>query len=86
MSDAPRPPIESGCPDGFQYMHPLMRKHYGNWDYHEDPQPGVLKHVAKNGEVLFTVKAGTQRILDVFTLWSTSWKPKVSSSAAPATP
>ena len=25
-----RTPIESGCPDGFQYMHPLMRKNYGN--------------------------------------------------------
>jgi hypothetical protein len=26
-----RPPIESGCPDPFQYMHPLMIKNYGNW-------------------------------------------------------
>ena len=21
-----RPPIETGCPDAFQYMHPVMRK------------------------------------------------------------
>ena len=26
-----RPPIESGCPDPFQYMHPLMIKNFGNW-------------------------------------------------------
>ncbi len=63
-----REPIESGCPDGFQYMHPTMRRNFGLWDYHEDPQPGVMVHVAKNGDKIWTVKAGTQRILDVFTL------------------
>ena len=36
-----REPIESGCPDGFQYMHPAMRKNFGQWKYHDDPQPGV---------------------------------------------
>ncbi len=68
MATEHRSPVESGCPDGFQYLHPLMRKHYGNWAYHEDPRPGVLRHVAHNGEAIWTVRAGTQRILDVFTL------------------
>ena len=69
MAQEHRSPIESGCPDGFQYMHPVMRKNYGNWAYHEDPQPGVLKHVAHDtGEAIWTVRAGTQRILDVFTI------------------
>ncbi len=45
----PRTPIESGCPDGIQYMHPVMRSNFGQWKYHEDPQPGVLRHVAKGG-------------------------------------
>ena len=63
-----RPPIESGCPDGFQYMHPVMVKNYGNWHYHEHPRPGVLLHVAHSGDKIWTVKAGTQRILDIFTL------------------
>ena len=63
-----RPPIESGCPDAFQYMHPVMRKNYGQWAYHEDPRPGVLKHVAHSGDAIWTVRAGTQRILDVTTL------------------
>jgi len=63
-----REPIESGCPDGFQYMHPTMRKNFGLWSYHEDPQPGVLKHVSKTGDTVYTVKAGTQRILDVYTI------------------
>ena len=63
-----REPIESGCPDGFQYMHPTMRRNFGQWKYHDDPQPGVLRHVAFSGEEVYTVKAGTQRILDIFTL------------------
>ena len=67
-----RTPIETGAPDGFQYMHPTMRKNFGQWKYHEHPRPGVLLHVANSGEEIWTVRAGTQRILDVFslrTLW-----------------
>ena len=45
-----------------------MRKNYGQWAYHEDPRPGVLKHVAHSGDAIWTVRAGTQRILDVTTL------------------
>src|SRR5512147_1643227 len=68
MAQEMRSPIESGCPDGFQYMHPVMRKNYGQWAYHEDPRPGVLVHVAHSGDKIWTVRAGTQRILDIFTL------------------
>ncbi|MCB1877560.1 MAG: dissimilatory-type sulfite reductase subunit beta, partial [Chromatiales bacterium] len=63
-----REPIESGCPSGFQYMHPVSRKNFGMWKYHEHPRVGVLRHVAHSGDELWTVKVGTQRILDVFTL------------------
>ena len=68
MAKVHRRPIESGCPDGFQYMHPLMRKNYGDWAYHEDPRPGVLVHTAHGGDKIYTVRVGTQRILDLFTL------------------
>ncbi len=68
MAKDMREPIETGCPDPFQYMHPVMRRNFGMWAYHEHPRPGVLLHVAKNGDKVWTVRAGTQRILDVFTL------------------
>ena len=68
MAKDMREPIESGCPDGFQYMHPVMRRNFGLWKFHEHPRPGVLKHVAINGDECWTVRAGTQRILDLFTL------------------
>ncbi len=63
-----RTPIETGCPDGWQYMHPMMRRNYGMWAYHDRPRPGVLHHVSKTGDEIWTVRVGTQRILDLFTL------------------
>src|SRR4030065_278333 len=59
----PRTPTESGCPDPFQYMHPLMIRNFGNWAYHDRPRPGVLHHVAKSGDEIWTVRVGTQRQL-----------------------
>jgi len=64
----PRMPIESGVPDPFQYMHPLMAKNYGAWKYHERPRPGVLCHTAKSGEKIWTVRAGTPRQMDLYTI------------------
>ncbi|MFZ9388791.1 MAG: acyl-CoA carboxylase subunit beta, partial [Chitinophagaceae bacterium] len=46
----------------------IMRKNYGQWVYHDHPRPGVLMHRAQNGEEIWTVKAGTQRQMDVYTI------------------
>ena len=67
-AEKPKMPIESGAPDGFQYMHPTMRRNFGLWKYHERPRPGVLKHVAHSGDEIYTIRVGTARILDVYTL------------------
>ena len=63
-----REPSESGVPDHEQYLHPLMKKNYGNWKYHDRPRPGVLHHVAKGGDEIWTVRAGTQRQMDHYTI------------------
>ncbi len=68
MSAQPRMPIESGVPDAFQYMHPALRRNYGQWAWHERPRPGVLHHVAETGDEVWTVRAGTQRQMDVYTI------------------
>ena len=60
--------VESGVPDHTQMLHPLSRKNYGKWKYHERPRPGVLKHVALSGDILYTVRAGTPRQMDVETI------------------
>ena len=57
--------IESGVPDNKQYLHPLLAKNYGNWKYHDRPRPGVLHHVSHTGDEVWTVRAGTQRQMDV---------------------
>ncbi len=64
----PREPIESGVPDPFPTMHPLLKKNFGTWKWHDRPRPGVLHHVAESGDEVWTVRAGTARQLDVFTI------------------
>src|SRR5574339_951321 len=59
---------ESGVPDNRQYLHPLLAKNYGNWKYHDRPRPGVLHHVSPSGAEVWTVRAGTQRQMDVHTI------------------
>ena len=66
--EAPRMPIESGVPDPMPLMHPMMRKNYGAWSWHDRPRPGVLHHVAKSGDEIWTIKAGTQRQMDLYTI------------------
>ncbi len=61
-------PRDNGAPDFRKYLHPLMAKHYGRWKYHERLRPGVLMHVADDGEALYTVRAGSSRTLSVETV------------------
>jgi sulfite reductase beta subunit len=70
MSEATHPRVadETGVPDPFLFMHPTLIKNYANWDWHERLRPGVLRHMSKTEESIYTVRAGTQRQMDVYTL------------------
>ncbi|MBF0340967.1 MAG: dissimilatory-type sulfite reductase subunit beta [Magnetococcales bacterium] len=57
--------IENGPHALDPFLHPVSIKNYGQWQYHERPRPGVLKHVAKSGDVLYTVRAATHRQVTV---------------------
>ncbi|MBF0625795.1 MAG: dissimilatory-type sulfite reductase subunit beta [Magnetococcales bacterium] len=63
MSETKMAPRDQGAPDYTKHLHPMMAKNYGQWDYHERLRPGVLVHVAKNGDKLFTVRAGSPRTM-----------------------
>ena len=63
-----RTAVESGVPDNKQYMHPTLLANYGNWKWHDRPRPGVLHHVSHSGDEVWTVRAGTQRQMDVHTI------------------
>src|SRR4030067_3382824 len=68
MTAQQRMPIESGVPDHIQSLHPVLKRNYGQWAWHERPRPGVLHHVAHTGDHIWTVRAGTQRQMDVGTI------------------
>jgi len=61
----PRMPEEYGVPEIDPYLHPVMKKNYGDWKFHNRPRPGVLRHVANSGDEIWTVRAGTPRQMDV---------------------
>jgi sulfite reductase beta subunit len=52
-----------GPPDYRNFMPPVIQKNYGQWLYHEILKPGVLMHVAENGDKLYTVRVGSARLL-----------------------
>ena len=68
MAEQLRMPIESGVPDPMPLMHPTLKANFGQWKYHDRPRPGVLRHVAKGGDQVWTVRAGTQRQMDLHTI------------------
>ena len=53
--------VEHGPHEYESELHPVLKKNYGQWKYHERPRPGVLMHVAESGDKVYTVRAGTQR-------------------------
>ncbi|MCL4516550.1 MAG: dissimilatory-type sulfite reductase subunit beta [Firmicutes bacterium] len=58
------PKLDFGPPDFHAMLPPVIKRNYGQWRYHEILKPGLLKHVAESGEALFTVRAGTPRLLN----------------------
>ena len=52
-----------GPPDYKTMLPPVIQRNYGKWRYHEILKPGVLMHVAESGEALYTVRAGSPRLI-----------------------
>jgi len=57
-----------GPPHYEKFLHPLIKKNYGKWLWHEIPRPGVLVHAAESGDKIWTVRGGTARLISVDTL------------------
>ncbi len=57
-----------GPPHYRKYLPPIIARNYGKWVRHEIPRPGVLVHTAESGEKLYTVRAGSPRLLSTQTL------------------
>ncbi len=52
-----------GPPDFRTMLPEVIKKNYGSWLYHEIMKPGVMKHVARSGDELYTVRAGSPRLI-----------------------
>ncbi len=53
-------------PPNFREMLPeVIKENYGKWKYHEIVKPGVLKHVSETGDEVYTVRAGSPRLVSV---------------------
>jgi sulfite reductase beta subunit len=57
-----------GPPHYELFLPPVVKKNYGQWKYHEILKPGVMVHVAASGDRLYTVRAGSPRLLSVETI------------------
>jgi sulfite reductase beta subunit len=54
-----------GPPSYERFLPPVIKANYGKWRYHEIIKPGVMVHVAESGDKLFTVRAGSPRLMGV---------------------
>jgi sulfite reductase beta subunit len=70
VTDAPKTKriTDIGPPPYDKFLHPLIKRNYGQWKYHENVAPGVLCHVAASGEKIYSVRAASPRILSIQTL------------------
>ena len=57
-----------GPPNYERFLPPIIKSNYGKWKYHEVLKPGVMVHVGESGDKLFTVRAGSPRLLSIKTL------------------
>lgn len=54
-----------GPPKYDKFMPPIIKENYGKWKYHEILKPGVMVHVSETGAKLFTVRAGSPRLISI---------------------
>ena len=52
-----------GPPHYEKFLPPIIKENYGKWKFHEMIKPGVMVHVGESGDKLFTVRAGSPRLL-----------------------
>lgn len=63
-----KPKTDIGPPYYYDMLPEIIKENYGKWKYHEKIKPGVLKHVSESGAELYTVRAGSPRLLSIVTI------------------
>lgn len=52
-----------GPPHYSRFLPPIVKDNYGKWKHHEILKPGVMVHVGESGDKLFTIRAGSPRLM-----------------------
>jgi len=52
-----------GPPHYSRFLPPIIKENYGKWKYHDLLRPGIMVHVGESGDKLFTVRAGSPRLM-----------------------
>jgi sulfite reductase beta subunit len=68
MTTATEKRTDYGPPHYENFLPPVIKQNYGKWKYHEIVKPGVMVHVGESGDKLFTVRAGSPRLLSTVTI------------------
>jgi len=68
MTETAKRITDIGPPHYEKFLHPVIKANYGKWKYHENLGPGGLCHVAESGDRIYTVRAGSPRLLSVQTI------------------
>ena len=54
-----------GPPHYEEMLPPVLKDNYGKWLYHEIVKDGVLMHVSETGDKVYTVRAGSPRLVSI---------------------
>jgi len=65
MTTQPKGAIDIGPPHYEQFLPPVIKENYGKWKYHEILRPGILVHVSETGVEVYTVRAGSPRLVNI---------------------
>ena len=65
MAEAIERRTDYGPPHFEKFLHPVIKKNYGKWKYHEILKAGVMVHVSETGDEIFTVRAGSPRLISI---------------------
>lgn len=60
-----RAKTDIGPPNYWDMLPDVIKNNYGQWLYHENVKPGVLKHVSESGAELFTVRVASPRLIHI---------------------
>jgi sulfite reductase beta subunit len=52
-----------GPPHYEQFFPPVIKNNYGKWKSHEIIEPGIIKYTSETGDVCFTVRCGSPRLI-----------------------